>query len=309
VVRKEGRVIHEVVALHVDRIVVMGNVHLTTPTVAYALDQGVDVVFLSAGGAYRGRLEAPLGKDARLRQAQYRMAQDEAQRLAVAKKVVAGKLSNMVALWRRQQRARAAATTVPAIQQLVPRVERASSLSQLRGYEGSATAAHFAAFRQSVPPDLGFERRVHHPPSDPTNALLSLGYTLLHNELRAVTSTVGLDPYQGFYHDLRHGHAALASDMMEEWRPVVVDALVLSLLHRGELVGHDFRVLPDRSVRLTRAALEGFLHAYDERLRARVQHRALGQRLSYRQCLAQQAKRLAGHIRGEEAAYEPFHWR
>lgn len=309
VVRKNGRVIREVVGLHVDRIVVLGNAHLTTPTIAYALDKGVDVVFLSAGGAYRGRLEAPLGKDARLREAQFRMAQDEAGRLAVAKAVVAGKLRNMTALWRRQRKARAAAGCVASIHRLIPRAEKAASLPQLRGYEGSAAAAHFAALRSCVPSGLGFRRRVHHPPTDPVNALLSLGYTLLHNELRAAISTAGLDPYRGFYHELRHGHAALASDLMEEWRPVIGDALVLALLTRERLVRHDFRALPDRSVRLTRDALERFLRAYDERLCSRIQHPALDQRLTYRQCIAHQVAHLAAHIRGERAAYEPFPWR
>lgn len=309
VVRKDGRVIREVVGLHVDRIVVMGNAHLTTPTIAYALDKGVDVVFLSSGGAYRGRLEAPLGKDARLREAQFRMALDGAGRLAVAKAVVGGKLRNMAALWRRQRTAPPAAGCAASIGRLIPRAERAATLPQLRGYEGSAAAAHFSALRLSVPSELGFRQRVHHPPTDPVNALLSLGYTLLHNELRAAISTVGLDPYRGFYHDLRHGHAALASDLMEEWRPIIGDALVLGLLSRERLGRHDFRALPDQSVRLTRDALERFLRAYDARLCTRVQHPVLDQRLTYRQCITHQVAQLAAHIRGERPAYEPFPWR
>lgn len=213
VIRKEGRVIGEVLCLHTDRIVLFGNVHLTTPTVTYALDKGVDVVFLSAGGDYRGCLEGPVGKDAQVRAAQFRAAETEEGRLKVAREVVSGKLRNMAALWRRRGSEGRSAEVARSLVRYLPRVERARSLAELRGYEGSATAAHFAAFRSCVPAGLGFRKRVHRPPTDPVNALLSLGYTLLHGEVRSAVAAAGLDPYRGFYHDLHPGHAALASDL------------------------------------------------------------------------------------------------
>jgi hypothetical protein len=92
--------------------------------------------------------------------------------------------------------------------------------------EGTAAALYYRVFRTFLQTDLGFQSRQAHPPTDPVNALLSLGYTLLYNQMLAAIHIVSLDPYQGFFHQRKHGHAALASDLIEEWRAIVVDSTV-----------------------------------------------------------------------------------
>lgn len=112
----------------------------------------------------------------------------------------------------------------------------------------------------------------------------------------------------GFYHQIKHGHPALASDLLEEWRPVIVDLLVLGFINRKELTPGHFR-RTRVGVRLTKAGLARFLEGYERRLTSRVTHPRLGRRLSYRQCLEAQVRLLAAYVRGDAPAYEAFRWR
>jgi len=307
-VRKDGKVLKDVPLVHVERVVLLGSVHLTTPALVHLLEKGVDVVLLSRRGNFRGKIQPPWAKDARLRQRQYATHQEPTERLNLARYFVTGKIRNMIALWRRQRKCRELGTAVRELQGLAHKASGAKDFAELRGYEGAASVLHFRVFRMSLGRDLGFRRRAHRPPTDPVNALLSLGYTLLHNEFYALTAVMGLDPYLGFYHEVKHGHPALASDLMEEWRPVIVDFLVLGLINRGELRPAHFRK-PRNGMRLTREGLEIFLKAYEQRLTSRITHPRERVRLTYRQCLEVQVRYLAAHLRGKVAAYEPFQWR
>jgi len=311
VVRKGRKVLKEIPALQVDRIVVFGNANLTTPAIKFALHQGIDVAYLSSRGIYRGRLQPEPTKDARLRWMQYEKSRDPDFRLALSKQFVSGKLQNMIALCRRQRRSQKGRTIeaqLNILERLSRKVTLAEGLEELRGYEGAASAAYYKAFRRFLRQDLGFERRNHRPPRDPVNALLSLGYTLLYNNIYGLINVVGLDPYLGFFHELKRGHAALASDLMEEWRPVIVDSLVLAMINRGELGQGDFRWIRGQ-VRLTREGLMQFLRRYEGRLAARVFYPRLKVRISYRRCLELQVRHLAELILGRAKNYRPFHTR
>lgn len=307
-VSKGGELLQEMPTVHIDRVVLLGNVHFTTPALVHMLKRGVDVVLLSSHGTLRGRIQPPWAKDAQLRQRQYELCKDQGVRLALAKKFVLGKLLNMAALWNRHRDRHPAAEFREGLKRLIRRASSATDLAKLRGYEGMATAQHFQVFKASLDQDLGFNGRAHRPPPDPVNALLSLGYTLLHNELYSLVTAVGLDPYLGFYHEIKRGHPALASDLLEEWRPVIVDLLVLGLINRKELTPGHFR-RTRTGVRLTKQGLARFLEGYERRLTSRVTHPRLGRRLPYRRCLDAQVRLLAAYIRGDAPMYEPFRWR
>lgn len=308
VLRKRRKVLADIPAIKVDQIVIFGNANLTTPTVKFILESGIDLAYLSSRGNYRGRLESGFAKDARLRQMQYERSLDPDFRLALSKRFVGGKIHNLLALCRRQrgsQKDRTIRAPMAALERLSHKVALAEGLEELRGYEGAASAAYYKAFRSLLKQDWGFARRSHRPPRDPVNALLSLGYTLLYNNIYAFINLVGLDPYQGFFHETKYGHATLASDLMEEWRPVIVDSLVLVMINRGELSKGDFRWIRGQ-VRLTREGLARFLRRYDGRLAAKVFHPRLKKRLSYRRCLEFQVRHLADLLLGRTRSYQPF---
>jgi len=132
-----------------------------------------------------------------------------------------------------------------------------------------------------------------------------LGYTLLYNHAFAAINVVGLDPYLGFFHQTRHGHATLASDLIEEWRAILVDSVVLGLINRGELGTDDFRTR-EGIVRLRRGGLSRFLRSYDERMRSEVLYPHTHQRLTYLRCLELQVRQVAQVLTGRQPRYLPF---
>jgi CRISPR-associated protein Cas1 len=305
VVRKEKTTLQDVPEVHVDQLVLFGNVHLTTPVIAYCLNQGIDVAFLSSTGRYRGRLHGEWPKSAALRQRQYARSLDAAFCLSQARTLVRGKVANLLAFARRQPASPDGPEPVTNLTRVLGRIERAPSLEALLGLEGAASAAYFAAFARWVPAPWRFTKRIAHPPPDPVNALLSLGYTLVYNRTSAAINVVGLDPYQGFFHALRHGHAALASDLMEEFRPIIVDAMVLTLLKKRMLRPDDFADAGP-GVQLKPAALARYLQAFEARLHTNVPYEPDGARFSFGQIIERQVRQFARVILGEEKSYRPF---
>jgi CRISPR-associated protein Cas1 len=153
---------------------------------------------------------------------------------------------------------------------------------------------------------MGFEKRTRRPPRDPANALLSLGYTLLTDNLMAACEIAGLDPYDGFFHADKYGRPALALDLVEEFRPVIVDSVVLNLVNRGMLAAADFEPGPGGGVRLKQAALRTFFEQYSARLNTQRQHPGVGRKLTYQQWFEVQARTLRQVVEGALPAYRPM---
>lgn len=305
-VRKDGKLLQDMPALHVDQIVVFGNAGFTTPAVQYVLENGIDVAYLSSRGVYRGRLQPAGAKDAALRQQQYHQSLDAAFCRRVAQAVVAGKIHNAAAFCRRQRRlTHDSKRLLKRLDALLPSVRAASDLQQLLGYEGAAAATYYQVWRTFLKPGFDFQKRQAHPPPDAVNALLSLGYTLLYNRMFAAVNIVGLDPYQGFFHQCKYGHAALVSDLIEEWRAIIVDSIVLTVINRREIKPGDFE-RSKHGLRLTKAALTRFLTRYDTRMNETVLLPGAPGKTTYRRAFELQARQLARVISGERTTYEAF---
>lgn len=289
---------------------------LTTPAVAALLEREVDVVFFSRGFRYRGRLMTTGSKFAELRVAQLKVMSDEDESLALARSIAGGKLANQRALLQRRLRegeadlgvARGALeVAVAGIGQMAEGAARAESLESLRGYEGKAGAYYFGALKALLDPAWGFTGRQYYPAPDPVNAVLSFGYMLLLKDMTAAVQLVGLDPYLGFFHVIDYGRPSLSLDIMEEFRPILVDTLVLGMIARGQLTPADFvrTGRERRPVEMAPGGVERFLKAYEERLEVRIMHPVAGQRSSYRRCLELQARQVAGVVLGKAEAYVP----
>ncbi len=150
-----------------------------------------------------------------------------------------------------------------------------------------------------------FERRNRRPPRDPVNALLSLGYSLLSKDLTIACAAVGLDPFLGYYHQLRFGRPALALDLMEPFRPLIVDSAVLSSINQRMVTETDFIAAGD-AVALTQAGRKSFFQAYEQRMDQLVTHPLFGYRVSYRRLLEIQTRLLARVLLGELWHYPVF---
>jgi CRISPR-associated protein Cas1 len=156
------------------------------------------------------------------------------------------------------------------------------------------------------PTPMGFEKRARRPPPDPINAMLSLSYTLLTENLYAALTIVGLDPHNGFFHADAYGRPALALDLVEEFRGIVADSVVLTLVNKRMVDEHDFQPSDDGGVRLKDHALRRFLRQYHQRLQTEVIHPLVGRRLTYQKCFEVQARQLRKVIEGSAAVYLPF---
>jgi CRISP-associated protein Cas1 len=326
VVEKLKKTIHWVHAHKIQQVVLMGSISLTPGALAFLLQQGIDTVFLSYYGKYRGRLIAHLGKNIELRQAQFQRLAEADFRLAAARAFVAGKLYNCRVLLRRQNQDLQHAEVTAAVhrlRRLAQQTAAADSLDSLMGLEGSGAAAYFGALRHLIKAkELGFAGRNRRPPRDPVNVLLSLGYTLLANAVHTQVHVAGLDPYLGSLHAVEYGRPSLVLDLMEEFRPVLVDALVLSLVNRRIIRAVDFFRPEDREpaafdfaeaeplkegypILLAHQGLKTFVTYFERRLNQRVLYLPREQRLTYRDILLEQVRRFIRQLQGQEA-YEPF---
>jgi len=153
---------------------------------------------------------------------------------------------------------------------------------------------------------MTFEKRTRRPPRDPANALLSLGYTLLTQNLMTACEVVGLDPYDGFFHADKYGRPALALDLVEEFRGPVVDSVVRLVVNKRMLGPEDFVGGRDGGIRLSRRGLRKFLEQYTHRLNTEIIHPYYGRRLSYQKVFEVQARLMAKVIQGELDNYRPF---
>lgn len=303
---KQASILENVPETHVRQLILFGNVNLTTPAVAFCLDQQIEVVFLTQGGRFRGRLNGDGGKSVELRRKQYERALDQGFRLTQARAIVAGKITNLIGFVRRQTASSQVEREMGLLKRTLESAQRAESVETLLGLEGAASASYFRLFAQCVPQPWKFEKRTAHPPRDPVNALLSLSYTLIYNRMASHLNMIGLDPYQGFFHMARHGHAALASDLMEEFRPVIADALVLKLLRRKQLKPAD--ILEEKGeFRLCAEGSKIFFTEFERKLNSRRNASEHGNlNLTYAQIIVRQAHHFARVIAGEEAHYQPF---
>lgn len=296
---------------HTNAVIIFGNATVTTPALKRLMRLGIDVIFLTSSGQYEGRLVGPLSKFGLLRQRQYEMMRDPAFRLQIAQAIVQAKCLNLRTLLLRANRERVRPEIGASIERLgwlAERATRTTRLNALLGVEGQGSAAYFSVFRYLLKPGWTFERRMRRPPPDPVNVLLSFGYTLLAREMEASVALVGLDPYLGCLHTTEYGRPSLALDLMEEFRAVVVDSVVLRCLNNDLVTPDDFTPgdTPARPIVLGDAGKRRFLQAFEDRVMTTIQHPISGETLTYRRVFELQTRLLARGIRDQTPDYLPF---
>jgi CRISPR-associated protein Cas1 len=313
IVTKDDDAVAEIPLHQLEQLVVMGNVQVTTQALALLLKSEVDVVLMSLGGRVRGRLTANESKFAELRLRQLQMMSNEQANLALARPIVVGKLINQRAFLLR------AAPVAPAgrsqleksargIAEMTERAKTADNAESLRGFEGKAGAWYWPAFKTLLKNDMGFQNRVYYPSTDPVNALLSFGYSLLQRDVTSAVQLVGLDPYLGFFHTVQYGRPSLALDLMEQFRPLVIDPLAVDLIVRDEIGPPDFArgATKERPVMLKEAAVKRVIQQYEERITSVVRYPLTNEQATFRRCIELQTRQLARVVRGESQVYQPM---
>ncbi|MDQ2712805.1 MAG: CRISPR-associated endonuclease Cas1, partial [Acidobacteriota bacterium] len=207
------------------------------------------------------------------------------------------------------------AKAVRALKQMADDAEECRSLEELLGIEGNAARVYFGEFQGfiKVEPEedlprifrMDFAGRNRRPPRDAVNALLSLGYSLLAKDLTIACYAAGFDPMMGFYHQPRFGRPALALDLMEPFRTLIVDSAVVTAINTKMVTPRDF-VSSGPAVSLTAEGRKGFYRAYELRMDAMVTHPIFEYRVSYRRLLEVQVRLLAKVLDGEIEEYPVF---
>jgi len=153
--------------------------------------------------------------------------------------------------------------------------------------------------------EFDFHTRNRRPPTDPVNALLSYAYSLLARAWTVALTAVGFDCYRGFYHQPRYGRPALSLDMMEPFRPLIADSVVLQAINNGEVKLSDF-ISTATGTALTDDGRRRFIGTFERRLSHEVTHPIFGYKVSYRRLLELQTRLLSRHLLGELAEYPNF---
>ena len=266
IVERDGTRLAEWELTRLQSIVLCGNVHLTSPAAKLLLRHGIETAYLGRSGELLGQLTPAKPANIELRMRQYAIHQNAEHRLIHASETVQQKIRSQQVVLERYAANYTEENLKKVRSQLkdsLIQVSKAVSLAQLRGIEGFAARCYWSGFRSQVRGDLKFGGRSIRPPRDEVNALLSLGYSFLCNELSALLDAIGFDPWLGFYHDRRNHRPALALDLMEPLRHDLVDRMVLRMVNRRQVQAADFSGSAGNGFRLSRDGWKTFVHGWE----------------------------------------------
>ena len=301
---------------HLSAVVCFGHVGLSAPLMYRLADAGIALVLLDDNGRFKARLEGATSGNVLLRQAQFQRLADPAFTLDQARACVAGKVKNTRQVLQRGAReasspdeARTLSRLADDLAATLRALPGAGNLDALRGLEGEAARQYFSGLNFLVRPPqreaFAMDGRTRRPPRDRLNALLSFLYAMWMNDCRSALEAAGLDPQAGFLHALRPGRAALALDLMEEFRPWA-DRLALTLINRGQVKAGDFDVREGGGVALQPDARKAVVVAFQERKKDEIAHPLLAQSIPLGLVPLVQARLLARALRDDAAPYVPF---
>ena len=300
-------------------IVCFGAVRVSPPLMLFCSERGIAISFLSPHGRFYGRVVGPTSGNVLLRRTQYRWADDDYKSVEIARNVVCAKVANCRTVLMRAMRDHDDMLNRTSVQQAVDhlnasivRAQAEHDLNAVRGIEGDSGRTYFNVFDHLIFADkmqFKFERRSRRPPLDRVNALLSFVYTLLYHDVRSALEVSGLDPAVGYLHRDRPGRMGLALDLMEEFRPVFADRLVLSLINRQQILAAAFRTSKSGAVLLNDAHRKTVISAYQNRKQESIRHLFLDEQMKIGTLFVTQSLLFARYLRGDIDGYPPFIWK
>ncbi|WP_017652457.1 type I-D CRISPR-associated endonuclease Cas1d [Fortiea contorta] len=310
-VKFEKKTILDIPLIKIDGLVIVGRASISPLAIAELVNQKIPLTFLTNTGKYIARLEPEMSKNIFVRSAQWKAAGETTQAIHLTQGFVRGKLKNYRYSLSQAKRRYSELDLDAGINQLsnaIASLDKANSINTIRGFEGAGSAAYFGCFNQLIRvDDFNFSTRNRRPPLDPVNSLLSLGYSLLRHDIQGALNIVGFDPYLGYLHTERYGRPSLALDLMEEFRPLIVDAVVLTAINRRMLTPKDFITEPlSNAVSLTKDGLHIFLRLYQEKKQNKFKHPLMQNQHTYQETFEIQARLLAKYLLGEIDKYPPL---
>lgn len=281
-----------------EQIVLMGHPSITGEALCYALELGIPVHYLSYFGKYLGTALPGYSRNGQLRLAQYTAYNDPHKKLAITQAIVTGKIHNQYhVIYRHGQ-------TENPLKLRKKAVNQQTTVAQVRGIEGLAAREYFSGLSAILSPSFELKGRNHHHPDDPVNVLLNFAYGLLRVQVTAAVHLAGLDPYIGYLHETTRGQPAMVLDLIEEFRFLVADNLVLSVISHKEIKPDDFQESLG-TYRLSDSGRKTFLQAFERKITSEFKHPVFDYRCTYRRAIKLQARLFSRHLQ-EGIPYKPL---
>lgn len=291
-------------------IQIFGNVQMTTQCMEECLKSGVTVSFYSTSGAYYGRLVSTSHVNVARQRLQARRSDDPELRLAFAKSIISAKIQNQIVMLRRYARNHNVdvSSEIHEMERMKRLAQYKKDTEELMGCEGFAARNYFNGLAKVIDPAFAFNGRNRRPPKDPFNSMISLGYSILLNEIYGQIEAKGMNAYFGMLHADREKHPTLASDLMEEWRAVIVDSTVLSMINGHEIFVDDFEITSEGGVALGKKAFKEFITKLDKKLTTDARYlKYLDSSVSFRRAIDCQIDRFIRVLEtGDISEYQPI---
>ena len=303
----------ELPSLKVGQIVIFGACMITPAALRHCLTQNTPIVLLSQQGKYFSRIESTDDVNIALERLQFERSSDEIFLLECSRNFVRAKLHNSSVLLKRHaeksenQRLNKAIADIHLLEKAL---ERAETIDAVRGYEGQGAAVYFSVFQELFESGTyTFKLRVRRPPTDPVNAMLSFGYSMLFNNLFSMARLHRLHPYVGFLHADKPQHPALISDLIEEFR-TLIDGLVVGIINKRLIGLHEFTTVhhddgSPKGCYLSDESRKTYIREFENLMHRETTHTATGYQVSYRRCLDLQVGEFALYLNGEKP-YMPY---
>lgn len=319
VIQKGGEELRRIPLHNLDGIVAFGYTGASPALMGACAERRVALTFLTMHGRFLARVCGWEQGNVLLRKAQYRASDSETESAAIAKGILTGKLFN--SRWVLERAVRDYSLRLDTeklkhasvnIAQALTRLQQARTLEEIRGIEGEAATQYFSTLDDLIlqqKESFSFRTRNRRPPMDNVNALISFVYTLLAHDTASALETVGLDPYVGFLHRDRPGRLSLALDLMEEFRSILADRFVLTLINTRQIHGGGFVRQESGAVIMKDETRKTILVAWQKKKQETITHPMLGEKMEWGLIPYSQALLLARCLRGDLDAYPPFLWK
>jgi CRISPR-associated protein Cas1 len=319
VVLNQDKALGKIPLHNLEGIVSFGYTGASPALMGECAKRNISLCFLTQNGRFLARITGKVYGNVTLRKEQYRISDNHNLSHRIARNFIVGKVFN--ARWVIERVIRDHSLSIDTIklknvssqlQKLIYSIRECESNEQLRGYEGEAASLYFSVFNDMILQQKNhfyFKGRNKRPPLDFVNAMLSFIYTLLVNYIASALETVGLDPYVGFLHTDRPGRISLALDLMEEFRPIMADRFVLSLINKRIVNEEGFMTRENGSVEMSDDTRKTILTQWQQRRQEKIKHPFLEQRIEWGLAPYVQALLLARFIRGDLDDYPPFMWK
>lgn len=281
--------------------------------------RNIELSFMSGNGRFLARVTGEVKGNVTLRKQQYRVSDDREKSIKIARNFILGKVYN--SRWVLERAGRDYAMRLDAelirkkslyLAQSMKNIRMCENNEELLGLEGEAASVYFSVFDELIlqqKKDFYFHGRNKRPPLDNVNAMLSFAYSLLASMCGSALESVGLDPYVGFFHTDRPGRMSLALDLMEEFRSIMADRFVLTLINKRIMKSDHFMKKENGAVIMSDEGRKLFISAWQSKKQETITHPFLNEKIEWGMAPYVQSMLLARYLRGDIDEYPPFFWK